>query len=368
VISLGEDYPLELLRFTTNGKAHFATDFGQFDLLYPGAYQSRISRVEVVIEGLVPPEGIHGTLSTSGISYARTRENQIQPLAGNAETMILSSYTIRGDQVVFYKTGEELELFEGLGVVTDWTLEMPKAANNMNYQTITDVKLVIYYTALFDNGLRNLDIRRWPKSGDAYRGFSMRFQFPDTFYHFNNDITGAQVLCVDQPSFKAGLETSPLPQEVRDALDENGISLSANATVNSVGESNGKEWQIVDPDNSKTYLVTARGDTLELTDSAGDQFWATLAFETSDAYFPTNQEHRRLVSVNIVLASADEPLPASIPFTLCSEPAGRGTPVVAYDNFSRQDDFNHVRASSNVGVLQSDGTPAPENPLNIFEG
>jgi hypothetical protein len=292
VISLAEEYPLEFLRFTQTGVTHFATDFGQFDLLFPGAYHSRISRVEVVIEGLVPPEGVHGTLATSGISYVRTRENQIRPLAGNPETMILSSYTIRGDEVVFHKTGEELELFEGLGVVTDWTLRMPKEANNMDYQTIADVKLVIYYAAFFDDNLRSLVLRRRPKGGDAYRAFSMRFQFPDGFYHFHNDIT-----------------------------------------------------------------------------KSGNEYHASLSFETSDAYFPTNQEHRRIVNVDIALLSADTSLPAPLPFTLSSEPVDGGNPIVAAAEFTRQDGYRHVRAGSNVDVIDLYGTPEPPaSQLNGFAG
>jgi hypothetical protein len=292
VVSLAEEYPLEFLRFTQTGRTRFATDFGQFDLLVPGTYHSRISRVEVVIEGLVPPEGVHGTLSTSGISYIRTRENQTRSLTGNPETMILSSYTIRGDQVVFHKTGEELELFEGLGVVTDWVLEMPKAANNLNYQTIADVKLVIYHSAFFDDNLRKLVLRRLSKGGDAYRGFSMRFQFPDEFYHFQNDIT-----------------------------------------------------------------------------KNGNQYQASLTFETSDAYFPINQEHRRIVNIDLVLVSASTALPAPLPFTLSSNPVDGGAPTVAAADLTRQAGYQHVGASSNVGVIGQDGTPEPPaSQLNDFAG
>jgi hypothetical protein len=370
VISLGEEYPLELLRFTSNGKAHFATNFRQFDLLYPGAYQSRISRVEVVIEGLIPPEGVHGMLSTSGVSYVHTRENQIQPLAGNPETMILSSYTIRGDQVVFYKTGEELELFEGLGVVMDWTLEMPKAANNMNYQAISDVKLVIYYSALFDNDLRDLVKLRGPKGGDSYQGFSMRFQFPDGFYQFNNNFTKA-LFSVEKEKSIPDLDASPgkLSPDIENGFKCCVISLS-NPTVNKQTDRN-NGWIITGSDNgqSQEFIVQLRGETLDIYEKDSVKFRATLTFETSDAYFPTNQDHRRIANINIVMVSNTKLLPGpgqSLPFTLCSTPVNGEPPITVSDEFEVQPDYNHIRASSNVEVLKDDGTPEPAKALNVL--
>jgi hypothetical protein len=71
-ICLAERYGYQFetqLRRTGNMK--FATTLDDFDETYPGTYGGRIIQVSVSLEGIVPPTGVTGTLTNSGISIYR---------------------------------------------------------------------------------------------------------------------------------------------------------------------------------------------------------------------------------------------------------------------------------------------------------
>jgi hypothetical protein len=81
--------------------------------------------------------------------------------------------------------------FEGMGVDTVWQLELPKAANPMDFRSIADVLLTIDYTALDSPDYRQQVLRT---RGDAFSGdrsFSLRSEFPDVWYDLNNPDTVA---------------------------------------------------------------------------------------------------------------------------------------------------------------------------------
>ena len=48
-----------------------------------------------------------------------------------------------------------LKPFEGKGVAGQWVFEMLKLSNQVNFNTITDIQLVIEYTALADSSAGN---------------------------------------------------------------------------------------------------------------------------------------------------------------------------------------------------------------------
>ena len=189
-ISLAEEAPLALFDLVSTGEAFFTTDFALFERLYPGAYQSRISRVELVFFALVPQEGLHGTLSSSGLSFVKDREGTVAALINPPETMLVSQYEIRDGNVYFYDTREHFHPFEAMGLVTDWRLEIPPSANQLDYTTIYDVQLVIHFTSLYDEALAVQVLAQQAPMATALRSFSLRDAFPDAFYHLTQDGTG----------------------------------------------------------------------------------------------------------------------------------------------------------------------------------
>ncbi|HLL77835.1 MAG TPA: hypothetical protein VK421_21440 [Pyrinomonadaceae bacterium] len=182
VISLAERYPFVMLQFRRTGRADFETKLEDFDRLYPGTYMHKIKAVEVTVEGLISADGINGSLKNSGISTFRRRNNKVKLRLQPRETMMLSNYSLKGDAVVFRPSEETSGVFEDGGVATAWTLEVPPDSNDLNYQSVSDIKLVLYYESYHDPLLEKAVRQALPATGRWSRGFSLRFNHPDAFF------------------------------------------------------------------------------------------------------------------------------------------------------------------------------------------
>jgi len=251
VISLRQRYPMEFYGFLQTGVMTFATGLYDFDKAYPGTYQRRLKRVEVIIQGAVGPEGFKGSLTNFGSFVVRQNQSEINrliptekaihdayknlqskglsilPVGGlNAFTLpparlILSRYEIRQDQVIFPTEPEVREIFEGFGVAGLWRLELPKNVNDADYRTIADAKLVLYFDALYDPALEARiggyydDQGRWVEglvqkyekevTGgaelDQFAGFSLRQHFPDEYFSLAEGKIEVELLDGDFPLY-----------------------------------------------------------------------------------------------------------------------------------------------------------------------
>lgn len=101
-ISLASRYPYFFETFfRKTGIMEFETRFEDFDMDYPGTYCRRIETVEVIVEGLLPSNGVKGFLTNSGISRYRTQEYdklkfRIQP----KDALALSEYKTGSDSYI----------------------------------------------------------------------------------------------------------------------------------------------------------------------------------------------------------------------------------------------------------------------------
>ncbi|MFQ5904909.1 MAG: hypothetical protein ACE5JO_14595, partial [Candidatus Binatia bacterium] len=159
IISLREQHPIEFVNFIQTGRMNFTTGLYEFDKAYPGTYQRRLRRVEVVIQGLVGPEGFKGNLTNFGSFLVRTKDGTLESSTirlvpteaelkqayknlsskglssievGGVHTyqlsparLVLSKYDIRQDGVIFPAEVEVRETFEDFGVSGLWRLELP---------------------------------------------------------------------------------------------------------------------------------------------------------------------------------------------------------------------------------------------------
>lgn len=188
-ISLRDEFPQAYDTFTREGIMAFTTDLELFDRLYPGTYRRKLKKVELFVEGLIPLEGISGLLTHSGVSTewrnngGWTKHARVVP----AQRMVLSSYDFRRDYTVFQPSEEMLELFENLGPQANWTLEVPRSSNNLDYQAISDVKLVLYFDADHDEALRTHVKALYPNDGGRSLVLSSRFHFPDQYFRMEQD-------------------------------------------------------------------------------------------------------------------------------------------------------------------------------------
>lgn len=189
VLSLADRYPVQYLRsFQKTGRMEFRTDLSDFDLNYPGSYQQRIKRVEVVVEGLVGHGGIHGRLINTGLCLTRVRDGGIKTRMLKPETMLLSNYRIGADSLVFGADGQTTAIFENSPVATSWILELRPTVNDVIYDYITDIKLVMYYESFYDPDLASVVLEelaeRQPLTGR--RSVALRYELFDEFFAFQD--------------------------------------------------------------------------------------------------------------------------------------------------------------------------------------
>lgn len=194
-ISLAQRHPfLFETQFRASGRMEFQTTTDDFDAVYPGTYAGRIEHVTVEVDGIVPPRGLSGTLTNSGISHYRLPAAQWAPGSSGLkhrvqarETLVLSDHDARGDAILVDQDRRRRRIFEGAGVASSWTLELPPEVNELDYASIVDVRLTFLYEARFDPDLRGqvlADLATRPAALQRQRPFPLRWLHPDSFFAF----------------------------------------------------------------------------------------------------------------------------------------------------------------------------------------
>ena len=224
-----------------SGTIDFETGIDDFDSVYPGTFAGRIEAVEVEIDGIVPPTGISGTLTNSGISSYRL-PNRLWPAGGTSglkhrvqsrETLVLSDYQVRQDALLATTDARMLRIFQGAGVASSWHLELPKDVNDLDFGSLLDVRLVFYYKARFDPDLAarvTTELATRPGFVSRQRALPLRWLYPDAFFAFQD--TGQLSFSLGRADFRTN-ETVPVLESVGLLVVTDG-SVPANGLVLSV--------------------------------------------------------------------------------------------------------------------------------------
>jgi hypothetical protein len=190
--SLAQFSPAEFQLFRETGRLAFEIPMEMFDRDFPGHYLRLIKRLTISLIALVPPvQGIKASLRTTGISRVVISNN------GQFEETTIKRLPEKIDYTApFNSTGlfdfelqqqnEMLRPFEGNGVACSWEFELPKAANQFDYNTIADVLITMDYTALYSDDYRRRVIANLDRRFSADRAFSFRRDFPDQWYDLNH--------------------------------------------------------------------------------------------------------------------------------------------------------------------------------------
>jgi tetratricopeptide (TPR) repeat protein len=194
VVSLSDFAPQAFIEFLRTGRLEFTIPLDAIERVFPGTYLHRIQSVEVEIEGLQVPEGISGTLTHMGISSWRGGDGTVKSRVTAPETMILSGFRLRRDLVLYRADPNRLGLFENSGVAASWGLEVPPDTNDVDYMSISDLRLVIYLYCLHDPGLEATIRATFPASGEAAQSFSARLHAPDQYFAFGPPPDGASTI------------------------------------------------------------------------------------------------------------------------------------------------------------------------------
>ena len=272
-ISLAERYGyLFESQFRKTGAMDFQTTLDDFEMLYPGTYAGRIQTVEVAVQGIVPPTGVSGSLTNSGISTYRlpsanwtTSNGGMKYRVQNKETLIVSDYSPRNDAIVIQPIAGMLRIFEGAGVCSTWTLSIPPSENDIDYGALTDVQLTFTYEARYDPGLNAQVIAALagrPGAASSQWGVPLRWVYPDAFFAFQN--SGSMSISLAQRDFPCN-QRSPVIASI-------GVVLS---TVGGLSPS-GLKVQLATP--AHTAAIGAPADANGVIDSTvASSPWAPLA-------------------------------------------------------------------------------------------
>jgi hypothetical protein len=210
-ISLATSYSYSFeTQLRKTGAMDFETRVDDFDAAYPGTYAGRIASVEVAVDGIVPVLGLAGTLTNNGVSTYRVPgaawppggtpgvKYRIQP----KETLVLSDFQLRDDDLLFRGNANARRVFEGAGVASSWHLEIPKAVNDIDFGALTDVRLIFYYDARYDPTLKSRvlsHLAALPGVTQRSRSLPLAWLYPDAFFHFQD--TGTLTVTLQNSDF-----------------------------------------------------------------------------------------------------------------------------------------------------------------------
>ncbi len=207
-ISLAQMAPSDFMRFRETGAMNFNTLMDWFDWDFPGHYLRLIKSVRVSMIALVPPiDGIHATLANSGHSRIVVPQDgtfvEVDALRRFPEAVALDSPTNDSGLFVLDYKDPMLLPFEGLGVETGWRLELPKASNRLNFDSLVDVYFTVEYTAFQNTAYRDQVIARLGSRRNSDLIISLRSNYPDQWYDLHNpeDETAGQTLTIDLPPY-----------------------------------------------------------------------------------------------------------------------------------------------------------------------
>ncbi|MFB9662395.1 neuraminidase-like domain-containing protein [Glycomyces mayteni] len=160
-VSLAQVDPLALLALKLTGQAAVLLPEWLFDLDYPGHYRRRLKSVALSVPCVVGPyTSVNCTLAVTN-NGVRLDDSVAggygDPLAGGdprfwkspvPTTAIATSHAVNDRGMFELRFDDERFLpFEGAGAVSEWTLSLPKANNQFDLGSITDVVLHLDYTA-----------------------------------------------------------------------------------------------------------------------------------------------------------------------------------------------------------------------------
>jgi hypothetical protein len=213
--------PKALYDLKIKGECQFGFTEKLFDLDFPGHYFRKIKNVSISIPAIVGPyENVKATLTQinnrilkrpdiEGIKYMfRVTGNPITGQNGDntdviedfkATRQIAVSRGVNDTGMFELNFRDERYLpFEGTGAVSSWKLEMPKASNQIDYKSISDVIVNLQYTAKFDGGLKTnvVGLSEMKKAG-GYRVISLEHEFSTEWHGFINPQTESKKHVMD---------------------------------------------------------------------------------------------------------------------------------------------------------------------------
>jgi hypothetical protein len=163
-VSLRLTQPLQLLALRQTGSCQIELPEIMFDMDFPGHYLRRIKSISLTLPCVTGPyTAVSCTLrllthtyrispSAKGASdYPQTTGAPDPRFATtNIPISAISTSTAQNDAGLFeldFRGGERFLPFEGAGVISTWSLQLPDALRQFDYSTIADAVMTVRYTS-----------------------------------------------------------------------------------------------------------------------------------------------------------------------------------------------------------------------------
>lgn len=161
-VSLRQFFPLSMMELKRNGSCTIDLPEWLFDMDHPGHYQRRIKSVAISIPCVVGPyASVNCTLrlvrncvrisDDVGPGYAATSTaDDVRFYKGFGKEEAIVTSQGRSDSGLFQADfrDERYLPFEGAGVESTWSIELPQETNYFDLETVSDVILHLNYTAI----------------------------------------------------------------------------------------------------------------------------------------------------------------------------------------------------------------------------
>ena len=188
--------PDQIVNLQNNGECTFTIPEWAFDIYYPGHYRRTIKTVRLTIPCVAGPYTNVSCRLTLTQNRMRTKPklgNDFFFAGPNSANGSISTSTANNDGGQFELNFQDARYlpFEGGGAAgSEWTLQLPKAFKSFDYKSISDAIIHISYSALYDSTLKTqveTEIQNATNGligQDFFRLFSMKAEFPDELYQF----------------------------------------------------------------------------------------------------------------------------------------------------------------------------------------
>ncbi|MGL4599470.1 MAG: neuraminidase-like domain-containing protein, partial [Bacteroidia bacterium] len=202
-ISLRQQFPEEFLKFKSNGndkgKINFHLKQSLFDFDFPNHYARKIKAISISIPAVVGPyQSINATLTqTNNIILLKPQTDAVSflldPTSTRPDNSTLRENWIPSQQIALSKGIDDMGLFtlnfnderllpfEGTGAVSSWTLKMPPERNRFNFDSISDVLVKVYYTALDGGEKFGADVVRLNQQKDQSTTYAKMINLKQAF-------------------------------------------------------------------------------------------------------------------------------------------------------------------------------------------
>lgn len=202
IISLAQLDPQAFQNLKTTGVCTFDIAEKDFDYDFPGHYCRQIKSISISFPALLGPyQNVHATLTQTGNkTLLQPDANGVKYLLGKSETQPDGSILrvdMRANQQVALTQGLNDDglfvinfddprylPFEGTGAVSSWRLNMPKAYNAVDFESITDVIVTLQYTAFSGDESFQTIVEENLGAFNGYQSLVMGQEYSSAWYSF----------------------------------------------------------------------------------------------------------------------------------------------------------------------------------------